>query len=117
MANASLDLSCGPLDQLKHALDTLAVKLAPTSGLGKLGEIIAWPLEKTKFKRLMSLYWHCRKNNCELRSYSTNLFFEQYTSDTARKMQADTALQLEDLKGAIGDLKMRAALQKEGEIP
>ncbi len=53
LAITSLDIACGPLDQLKHALDSLAVKLAPTSGLGRLEEMIAWPLEKTKFKKIM----------------------------------------------------------------
>ena len=56
----------------------------------------------------------------ELGSYFANLFCSQYINHISRKTQTKTALQtamqLEDVKVAIGDLEMWRVLQKESEI-
>src|SRR5579862_3664474 len=44
----------GPLEQFKLALEQLAIKLTPVTGLKKLGKALAWPFESKEIKNILS---------------------------------------------------------------
>lgn len=50
----SLNVSEGPLDQFRRALERLSSKLAPpATGLKKLGNAIVWPFQKEEIKEIL----------------------------------------------------------------
>jgi hypothetical protein len=49
----SMGTKGGPLDQLREALETVATKLQPQSGLKKLSSKLLWPLEKKELEGIL----------------------------------------------------------------
>lgn len=50
----SLNVTNGPLDQFRTALERLSLKLAsPATGLKKLGKAIVWPFQKEEIKEIL----------------------------------------------------------------
>ena len=50
----ALTVENGPLDQFKAALEQLASKVAPISGLRKVGEIFVWKFNKSEVTGILS---------------------------------------------------------------
>lgn len=50
----SMSTPNGPLEQFKTALETLATKLAPVSGLRKLGKPLIWPFQEKEIKEILN---------------------------------------------------------------
>jgi hypothetical protein len=44
----------GPLDQYKHTLEILVLKIVPSHGLRKVGQVLAWKFSKEEVTGLLS---------------------------------------------------------------
>lgn len=51
----SLHVPNGPLAQFKSALDRLAKKLEPATGLRRVGKVLAWPFKKEEIKDILGI--------------------------------------------------------------
>jgi hypothetical protein len=54
MTISSLNVPDGPLEQLRNALERLVEKLAPATGLKRVGKILIWPLQKEDVKDILN---------------------------------------------------------------
>jgi hypothetical protein len=50
----SLGVEGGPLEQFKNAMDELAVKLKPKSGVKGFGRVLLWTLDKNEIGNILS---------------------------------------------------------------
>lgn len=50
----TLGVENGPLDQFKNAMEEMAGKICPETGVKKLGKMLIWTLERNEIKEILS---------------------------------------------------------------